>query len=60
MQVTVGEETMRWDMFLDTNRLDQESVALVCERFPLLLRRCQTIDSQDSVTLEEVIDVARL
>jgi hypothetical protein len=60
MQVTVGEETMRWDMFLDTNRLDQDSVALVCERFPLLLQKCQTIESQDSVTLEDVIDVTRL
>ena len=60
MQVTVGEETMRWDMFLDTNRLDEDSVALVCERFPLLLQRCQTVESQDGVTLEDVIDVTRL
>ena len=60
MQVTVGEETMRWDMFLDTNRLDEDSVALVCERFPLLLQRCQTVEPQDGVTLEDVIDVTRL
>ena len=60
MQLTVGEETLRWDMFLETNRLDEDSVALVCERFPLLLQRCQTVESQDGVTLEDVIDVTRL
>jgi hypothetical protein len=60
MQVTVGEELIRWDMFLDTERLDQDSVALICERFPLLLRRCQTVESRDGVALGDVVDVARL
>jgi hypothetical protein len=59
MQVTVGEELVRWDMFLDTERLDQDSVALICERFPLLLRRCQTVESRDGVALGDVVDVAR-
>jgi hypothetical protein len=60
MQVTVGEEVMRWDMFLDTNRLDQDAVDLICQRFPLLLQKCQKIESQDDLTLEDVIDVTRL
>jgi hypothetical protein len=60
MQVTVGQELIRWDMFLDTERLDQDSVALICERFPLLLRRCQTVESRDGVALGDVVDLARL
>jgi hypothetical protein len=60
MQVTVGEEVMRWDMFLDTNRLDQDAVALICQRFPLLLQKFQTIEPQNDVTLEDVIDTTRL
>jgi hypothetical protein len=60
MQVSIGEETMHWDLFFDTTWLDQDSAALICERFPLLLQRCQTVESQDVVTLEHVVDVTRL
>jgi len=60
MGISVGVETLRWDMIFDPDRLDQDAVALICQRFPLLLQTCQTVESQSSVTLESVVDVTRL
>jgi len=58
--ISIGEETLRWDLHFDSNRLDQAAVKLICERFPKLLQTCLTLKSHDRVALEDVIDVRRL
>jgi len=60
MGVSVGDETMRWDMFFDSSRLDQNAVALICERFPLMLQTCQALESHSAMNLKDVIDVQRV
>jgi hypothetical protein len=58
--VSIGEEAMRWDLFYDRDRLGQDAVNLIGERFPVLLQACQTLESHKNVTLKDVIDVERL
>lgn len=58
--ISIGEETVRWELHFDSNRLDEDAVKLVCERFPTLLQICLTPESHESVVLEDVIDVRRL
>jgi hypothetical protein len=58
--VSIGEEALRWDLFFDSNRLDQGAIDLICERFPVLLQTCQTLESHEDVTLEDVVDLRRL
>jgi hypothetical protein len=58
--VSVGEEAIRWDLFYDTDRLGQDAVKLISERFPVLLDVCQKLESHENVILRDVIDVQRL
>lgn len=58
--VSIGEKDLRWDLFFDSNRLDQGAVTLICERFPVLLQACQKLESHDDVLLNDVIDLRRL
>ena len=58
--MSIGEETLRWELHFDSNRLDRDAVNLICERFPTLLQTCLTLKSHDRMTLEDMIDVRRL
>jgi hypothetical protein len=58
--VSIGEEVIRWDLFHDRDRLGQDAVELICERFPVLLEACQKLESDENVILRDVIDLQRL
>lgn len=58
--VSIGDEALRWDLFFDSDRLEHGAVNLICERFPVLLQVCLTLESYHDVMMKDVIDLRRL